>query len=197
MNDQRKIAVFDFDGTLTTHDTLLLFIRYAVGIKVFLWVFFLHVPLILLMLLKIYPNWRVKQSIFSKCFKGMPYQRFEQLGKDFADVVNRVKRSETIATLVQLRNAGICVYVISASIEEWVKPFCMRIGVRDVLCTKVEVDACGYLTGRFLSKNCYGQEKVNRFLHVEPERTNYYLMAYGDSRGDKELLDFADEGHLV
>jgi phosphoserine phosphatase len=36
-------------------------------------------------------------------------------------------------------------------------------------------------------------EKVNRLKELYPERETYHLMAYGDSRGDKELLDYADE----
>ena len=42
--------------------------------------------------------------------------------------------------------------------------------------------------------NCYGQEKVNRFLQVEPDRKSYVLYAYGDSSGDKEMIALADVG---
>ena len=65
----------------------------------------------------------------------------------------------------------------------------------NVLGTQIEVKN-GNLTGRFLTKNCYGQEKVNRILALYPDRNTYYLIAYGDSRGDKELLAFADEAHF-
>ena len=53
------------------------------------------------------------------------------------------------------------------------------------------------LTGNFSSKNCYGQEKVNRLLEKEPDRTNYILYAYGDSAGDKEIIEFADYGYYI
>ena len=43
--------------------------------------------------------------------------------------------------------------------------------------------------------NCYGEEKVKRLLQLYPERTEYWLTAYGDSRGDTELLDFANESY--
>ena len=82
---------------------------------------------------------------------------------------------------------GHKVYVISASIEEWVKPFFHTLGDVTVLATKVKPDLSG-----FASNNCYSQEKVNRLLEVEPERNTYTLYAYGDSRGDKEMLAFAD-----
>ena len=34
-------------------------------------------------------------------------------------------------------------------------------------------------------------------LKNRPDRSRYHITAYGDSRGDKEMLAFADEGHLV
>ena len=95
-----------------------------------------------------------------------------------------------------LRN-GAKVYVISASIEEWIKPWCQKYGVQNVLGTKIEIDLSGKLTGNFSSKNCYGQEKVNRLLEKEPDRTNYILYAYGDSAGDKEIIEFADYGYYI
>ena len=67
----KKIYAFDFDGTLTTKDTLLEFIRFAKG-NVGLAVGFLYYsPLIILMKLHLYPNWKVKQKIFAWFFKGM------------------------------------------------------------------------------------------------------------------------------
>ena len=81
--------------------------------------------------------------------------------------------------------------IVSASIDNWVQPFFPHVRV---LGTQIEVND-GCLTGRFLTKNCYGQEKVNRILTLYPDRNTYHLIAYGDSRGDKELLAFADEAH--
>ena len=63
-----------------------------------------------------------------------------------------------------------------------------------VVGTQIEVKD-GVLTGRFLTRNCYGEEKVNRLNALYPNRQDYYLIAFGDSRGDKELLAFADESH--
>ena len=55
----------------------------------------------------------------------------------------------------------------------------------------------GRLTGRFLTKNCYGAEKVNRLREVlVAPREEYYIVAFGDSRGDKELLAYADKGYF-
>ena len=61
-----------------------------------------------------------------------------------------------------------------------------------VIGTQIKIEN-GAIKGRFKTKNCYGKEKVNRFLSIFPEREQYHLYAYGDSKGDKELLTLADE----
>ena len=97
--------------------------------------------------------------------------------------------------MVKLENHlshGDTIYVVTASIEEWVRPWCERHHIDDVIATKVETNGKGIITGKFLTKNCYGPEKVSRLLKVEPKRSDYYLYAYGDSRGDNEILSYAD-----
>lgn len=197
MNAKKTVAVFDFDGTITTKDTLLEFIKYSCGTISFYIGFLLYSPLLVLMKLHLYPNWKSKQKIFSWFFKGMFYSKFKQLGEDFKKEIENNIRQSIVNKVREHVAEGTLVYVVSASIDEWVRPFCKTLGVKDVLCTEIEVDKNGIITGRFLNNNCYGQEKVNRLLQVEPERDAYFLYAYGDSRGDKEMLGFADKGTLT
>lgn len=96
--------------------------------------------------------------------------------------------------LQQHLSQGHEVYIVSASMAEWIRPWASENGVNRVIGTKPEVDADGRLTGRFASTNCHGREKVRRLLEREPCRESYDLYAYGDSRGDKEMLEFADHG---
>jgi len=51
----------------------------------------------------------------------------------------------------------------------------------------------GVVTGKLLSKNCYGIEKANRIQEVYNLSDYKHIYAYGDSRGDRELLELADE----
>ena len=197
LNKTRTVAVFDFDGTLTTKDTLLEFIKYARGEWRFFCGFLLYSPILLLMKIHLYPNWRAKQRIFSYFFKGMGYGQFQELGRQFADKIETFRREEVIDKLCEHVNNGDTVYVITASIDDWVRPWCEKNKVSGILGTKIEKDANNLITGRFLTKNCYGAEKVNRLTDVEPNRKDYTLFAYGDSRGDKEMLSFADNGIYV
>jgi HAD superfamily hydrolase (TIGR01490 family) len=194
---KRRIAVFDFDGTLTTKDSLLEFIKFSCGKTSLYWGLLLYSPILVLMKMHLCPNWKAKEIFFSHFFKGILYNRFREWGKSFADEVEKFSNKGTVALLARHVGQGDRVYVISASIEEWVRPWCERKGDVSVLGTKVEIDEGGRLTGRFSTRNCYGKEKVSRLLAVEPNRDDYFLYAYGDSRGDKEMIEFADYGRFV
>ena len=200
----RKIVAFDFDGTLTTKDTLLAFIRYAKGSTGFWLGFLRYSPLLVLMKLGLYPNYKAKQKVFAHFFKGMTLEAFDALCQRFASDNRHLLRPQALEALNKAISEGAEVVIVSASIDNWVQAFfegvrregVRREGVRSiqVIGTQIEVEE-GVLTGRFLTNNCYGQEKVNRIQALFPNRQDYHLTAYGDSRGDQELLAFADESH--
>ena len=187
----KKIYAFDFDGTLTTQDTLLVFIRYACGTWGFVLGFLRYSPLLVLMKLRLYPNYRAKQKVFAHFFRGMTLSDFDTLCLRFADTHRGLLRAEGIKAVEKAQAEGAEVLIVSASIDNWVQPFFPKV---KVLGTQIEVKE-GLLTGRFLTRNCYGQEKVERILALYPQREKFVLTAFGDSRGDKELLAFADEAH--
>ncbi len=208
--EKEKIYCFDFDGTLTTNDTLIEFIRYAKGNKKFFLGFLLYSPLLVLMKLHLYPNWKAKQLIFKHFFGGMDIEKFNQLCQDFAINNQHLLRQDGIKCVQKAIKERHQVFIISASIDNWVRPFFSqeRQDSVTVLGTQIEV-IDGKVTGYFKSNNCYGEEKVHRICQaltrtltneqgvsiLSFDRTQYFIEAFGDSRGDKELLAFADKGH--
>jgi len=191
---KRTIAAFDFDGTITTKDTFVEIIWFAKG-SLALWMgFALFAPLLVAYKLNLYPNWKIKQHLFSFFFKGMKLVDFNQLCNNFcenSEKIIRPKAKEAIKNHLQKNDQ---IVIVSASIENWIQPFAHELGISNILCTKLEVDNKQCLTGRFASANCHGQEKVKRLSLEYPNRHDYYLVAYGDSKGDKELLAYADKG---
>lgn len=194
--EKRRIVAFDFDDTLTTKDTLFQFVCYSMGRVATWWGILLYSPLMLAAFLGLYDRGKAKERFLAHFFHGMPYKEFKRMGHDFADVVETFVNTSMLQCLQQHQQQGDTVYVISASIEDWVRPWCERHHVEHVLATQIEV-ADGLLTGHFSSPNCSGNEKVKRFLAVEPQRETYHLTAYGDSNGDSQLLAFADEGTRI
>ncbi len=205
--EKKKVYCFDFDGTLTTSDTLLEFIKFAKGKGRFLTTFLMYSPILVLMKLHLYPNWKAKQHIFAHLFEGMRIEKFDALCRRFAEEHQHLLRPQGIARVHEALTANAQVFIVSASIDNWVRPFFQVRGLENitVLGTQIEIVE-GKLTGCFKTNNCYGKEKVHRITEVlstptddsNPasfDRNQYYIEAFGDSRGDKELLAFADRGH--
>jgi HAD superfamily hydrolase (TIGR01490 family) len=151
-------------------------------------------PMLVAYKLGLIPNYRAKQYMLSYFFKGMPEERFKEIAEDYSlrhiDTIVRPKAMERIAWH---KAQGHRVVVVSASLECWLKPWCDENGL-ELLATRLEMKD-GIVTGRLLTRNCYGPEKVNRIK----ERYNLddydTIYAYGDSRGDKEMLALADKPH--
>jgi len=189
-----QLVLFDFDGTITTDDSLINFIRYTVGDLKTLWGLSVLSPILVAYKLKLIPNYKAKEMMLSYFFKGMQEQRFLEIAEEYSlrhiDTILRLQAMEKVAWH---QAQGHKVVVVSASMECWLKPWCDRHGL-ELIATRIERKD-SIVTGRLLTKNCYGMEKVNR---VE-ERFNLeefdHVVAYGDSRGDRELLDLADESY--
>lgn len=190
-----KIAVFDFDGTITKSDTLLQFIRHSRGAFRLLSGFILFSPFLILMKFGIFPNWKIKEMLFGFYYKGVEIAAFDNWGITFKEYLNNNIRNAVNQKIHHLKVEGFMIVIISASIENWIKPWAEDNGVDIVIATKAEVEE-DKLTGKFSTKNCYGSEKVRRLLEKFPEREKYYLCAFGDSKGDRELLALADEAYF-
>lgn len=191
----QTIYLFDFDGTVTKGDTLLAIARQHKG-SVHLWLWMLlHGPLLVLMKLGVCSNAAVKERFFRHFFGGMSILAFNRLCEQFAEKhVNMVRRS-ALKRISEANEQRARVLIVSASIDNWVMAMMQQFDVNiEVVGTQIEV-VDGLLTGRFTTPNCYGEEKVNRIRALILDREQVKLIAFGDSRGDREMLDFADEAH--
>ena len=193
----QRIYAFDFDGTLTTSDSLMEIICWHRGRTWLIAALLLMLPKLVLMFLHLYSNQKSKEELLLRCFGHISRDDFSALCHRFAASHSHILRPSTCDVLRQAHEAGHEVRVVTASPAMWVSAFLP--GVK-VLGTELEFDSNGF-TGRFLTPNCYGQEKVERLLKEFPalatQRGNIHLTAYGDSRGDREMLAFADDPHLI
>lgn len=192
-----KVAIFDFDGTLTRKDTFIKFGRFAVGSPRFLGALLLSAPYIMAWKCGLISSSKAKEHLFSRLFKGVSYQRFAELGQEFAKKVDTMLRPDVMRLLRQHQADGADCYIISASIEEWIEPWSKGNGIKGIAATKVKVDNNGRLTGRFDGENCLGKEKVSRLETMLPDYQKHETWAYGDSKSDRPLLDAVNHGVLL
>jgi HAD superfamily hydrolase (TIGR01490 family) len=186
----RKIAFFDFDGTITTKDTLLEFIKFLKGKAAFYTGFLIYAPWLLAYKMNFYSNDLVKQKILTYFFSGMPERIFQEKCDLFIKIrLPELIRPAALAEISKLKEMGFEIVVISASAGNWISNWTSSHAMK-LISTKLEVKN-GFLTGKIEGKNCHGEQKVACIL--EQWRLDEYqeIYAYGDSSGDKPMLALA------
>lgn len=189
-----NIAFFDFDGTITKKDTLMEFTKYAVGGLRFYLGFFILLPAMVFFKLKLIPNYRAKEMFLGYFFKAWSVEKFQNLADKYAkNEIDKILREKALEKLNWHKENGHEVVVVSASIDMWLKAWCEKNHLK-LICTKLEIKD-KKITGKILGKNCHGIEKVNRIKEVYDLNNFETIYAYGDSSGDKQMLEMAHESY--
>jgi len=192
----RTVAAFDFDGTITRSDTMLVFLVRSLGWRPVVAALVTQSPSITRAVVGGASRDTAKEALFRRLLAGRPLAPLEEAAEAFADhlLAGRL-RQDTLERISDHRTAGHELVVVSASPELWVGPVARRLGFTATLATRLEVGSDGCLTGGLVGRNCRGPEKVQRLREWlgDDEAT---LLAYGDSAGDSEMLAFAGEGGL-
>lgn len=197
-------AFFDFDGTLTTRDTLVPFLRQLRGSARFMFDLAAVSPWLAAYAVGLVANDRAKERLLTRCLRGLPAADLARAGEGYArESLPALQRADLVERLRWHQEQGHLCVLVSASPDVYLRDWAAAHGVADVLCTALEHDAGGRMTGRLQGRNCYGEEKVRRIRAWLQERvlqdrgTPAYTYAYGDTRGDLPMLHFADEGYRV
>jgi phosphatidylglycerophosphatase C len=186
----RGIAFFDFDGTITTKDTLLEIIKYQKGSGRFYLGFILLSPWLLAMKLKLISNSRAKVRVLRHFFRNEPLQIFQQKCDAFIkDRLSQLVRPLALEAIREHQARGHEVVVVSASAENWVCGWCHKI---QMACIGSRMETRnGVLTGNLDGPNCNGPEKSRRILELYSLSDYDEIYCYGDTKGDKPMLELA------
>ncbi len=201
---QPRVAAFDVDGTLTTRDCVVPFLRRVGG----------TLPLVGRLLVdarRTVPavvrrdRDALKAAAAEACFAG---RALPEVGREAAEFARMVRsewlRPDTLELFDRHLAGSDDVVLVSASFEVYLRPLGGLLGVDGVLGTRLAAGTEGVLTGELDGPNCRGPEKVRRLHDWLDERhgdrggrSGVHLTAYGDSVGDRELLADADEAIYV
>lgn len=187
------VAAFDFDGTMTKHDSLIDFLKFTSGnFKTYV-NFFKHLLKFVGYGLGFLSRQDLKESLLKSFFGGMPIDQLRLEGKAFAkEVIPKLIKKDALEKLkMHLKSGHRCV-LISANLDVYLEYFAKEYGFHDCLCSKVAYDQNGLVTGKLEGLNCRDAEKVRRLEAIVGLKTGYTLYAYGDSDGDRDLLALAD-----
>lgn len=188
----KQIAFFDFDNTITYKDSFIEFLFYSNTItKICLKSLFLS-PLIILYFFKIIPNWRLKEIFLTAFFANLELDTFKKMADEFSkEKLPSIVKHEALEEIKFYKSKNVSVVIVSASVDLWLASWCANYGL-DLISSKLEVKE-NKITGKLEGKNCYGIEKVNRIRAVYNLKEFDKIYAYGDSKGDIEMLALADE----
>lgn len=187
-----SIAFFDFDGTITNKDIFLEFLRYSNTRSKF-WIKLLYLsPVIFLYLTQLMKNSEAKKIVFKNFFKGFSQEQFSKLVNNFSkNSLPDFIRKGALDRLSWHKNQGHQIVIVSANFDLILQEWCTTNGFK-MICTCLEVEE-NKLTGNFTGENCYGKEKVRR-IKASLNLSDYErIYSYGDSKGDTEMLEMADE----
>lgn len=186
------LVAFDFDGTLTVRDSFTAFlkwragpVRYAVGM--------IRLAPAAISYLFHHDRGRIKAAAVREFLRGATRTELEREAKVFAEkFAPQLFRPDALATWRRWRAKGARPVIVTASPDLIVAPFARGLGADTLIGSELCFDDQDRATGQLLGANCRGPEKVRRLREVFGDDV-HLVAAYGDTEGDREMLEMADE----
>lgn len=190
----KKLYFFDFDGTLTYKDTMFLFLKFYDPSR-FSAQFIKHIPLFVLLKMKLGDAEKIKKSFISSILKGQTQNKIEVKAQEFFDhFYPEIIRQNALDFIANIDQDHTKSYLVTASLDIWVKPFAEKFKM-NLIATKAEFKD-GVFTGKFVGKNCNGPEKLSRIKSAIVGEKYDKTIGFGDTDGDRQMLDWVDEGQF-
>jgi len=189
------LAIFDFDKTITSKDSLIDFLYHAMGpLRFFMGALYLS-PLLILHKSGFIRNDKTKEKVLSYFFKGLEKEKFQNLATVYSQKdLPAIVRSSALEKIRWHQAQGHKIVIVSASLDNYLLGWCQGIKA-DLLATSLEFKD-GRFTGKLATPNCYGPEKVRRLQERYDLKKFDHIYAYGDSPSDLVLKSIANEFHF-
>ncbi|MGL1889137.1 MAG: haloacid dehalogenase-like hydrolase [Reichenbachiella sp.] len=189
-----KIALLDFDGTLTDKDTLFDLAKFSTSKYKYLYKIMLLTPVFVIMKLKLLSKQKGKGYFLKLFYNGMTEQDFnETCTKYCRERLPQIIRPKGLSKIEEFIVNDYEIFIVSASPENWIKPWAHQYKIK-VIATHLEL-VNQKITGNIAGINCNGQEKVNR-INQEIDLSQYdEILVFGDTKGDLPMLELATQKH--
>ena len=188
------IAFFDFDGTITSKDTLAELLKFFKGkFRYYLGIVLLS-PMLVTFKLGLLSSHKAKEIMLEYFLRGVPITEFNAVCREFSETrLPSLFRKSALSEIRRHLQNNTQVVIVTASPENWVLPWCQQFNL-ECIATKLKVRN-GKLTGKILGQNCSGEEKVKHIL--KRYNLSYYtkIYAYGDTAGDLPMLSLATDSY--
>jgi phosphatidylglycerophosphatase C len=191
-----KLVFFDFDDTMTKHDTTL-----AIG------VFFAgqrpargRLPLLVFALglagIRALTNTGLKRIFALLFFRGETTEGVrERVVNFYQTCLDTLVDDELLGRLQMHVDRGDSVYLVSANFDCLLEPLAPRWSLTGVIATKADLRG-GVYTGGIVGTACRGREKLRRVIAHFGQAAVAQAVAYGN-QNDAPLLRTVGQGYLV
>jgi HAD superfamily hydrolase (TIGR01490 family) len=185
-----NLALFDFDGTITSKDTFTAFVHFAMGPARLLSGKILLSPLIVGYKAGLVSGATIRASVSRFGFAGRRESELREAGLAFgADVLPQVVRPAMLERIRWHQSQGDRIVVVSASLDVYLETWCRGHGL-ELICTQLEFRR-GRSTGGYRRGDCSGERKLHRIRERLDLSAYPDIYAYGDTREDLPMLAIA------
>ena len=195
----RLLAVFDLDGTISRHDTMMPFVFGWWWRHPWRW---WRLPGVLPTLVAFATGradrGALKGALLRFTLGGLPRPAVELWARHYVDALIRGGLfADAVARVRAHRDAGDYLVLMSASIDCYVPLIAEALGFDECVCSQVRWHADGRLDGRLAGANCRGAEKSRQLLAMRERLRPGSVIAYGNSSADLPHLRLADRAVYV
>lgn len=192
-----KLILFDFDKTLTFTDTLLP-LSYLMCKLLNKRITYLRILITyLLFRLSFKDELSFRKSMCKLLVKEKRVDEINIYIREFYENnLTELFNSYVTEILESENRRGNHCYIVSSNFDFFLNPLLEILNVKGIECTQSEIVE-GVYSGFLKGNRCSKQEKWNRVLNLKTNVKYDEVIAYGDSRGDYEMLKNADKGFWV
>jgi phosphatidylglycerophosphatase C len=188
----KNLALFDFDGTITTRDTFTPFVKAAVSTPRLVLGQLLLSPLVLGYRAGVVTTATLRRFIVLVGFWRRSAAEVQQAGLAYSRAqLPTAVRSKALERIRWHQAQGDDVVVVSASLDVYLADWCAKLGVQ-LLCSELD-ESSGVLTGKYRGADCCGPEKARRIRERFDLSRYAAIYAYGDTSEDRAMLELASQ----
>ncbi len=188
------LALFDFDGTISTKDTIFNFIKFSCNKGKIFFGFFILMPVFILYGIKLLSHHKAKEIILTYYFKGWDKNKLLEWADRYAkEVLPNIIRPAAIDKINWHLKQNHKVTIVSGSLDILISSWCKERDL-DLICTELDLNN-DTITGKLASNNCFAKEKPIRIKEKYTLEKFSHIYAYGDSSGDRPMMALADESY--
>lgn len=190
------LALFDFDGTISTEDSTTLFLKYLCGKKNYYFKkYILLSPYLIFYRLNLISEEKLKVTRNKFMLQSYDYTFLLQKARTFSEtILPTIIKKSAIEKLNYYRSNGAFIVIVSASIDILLLEWCQRNGFH-LISNKLKVIS-NKIPGDFELPDCNYDEKKIRIL-AEIDLANYdEVHAYGDTKGDLAMMSIATKKYF-